>query len=396
MLPMMLTVFAPSVYDGASEDELLDGYQRMTGQKAPTSVAVWPLTGIYTPYTGGFVDPDSGQTITYGYSSDNWLYGTEVKSYTPTQYTSTTQEYTVYKDDSGVFRYYIDSKDYNKDYGTGHKGLYGKATQEDVDEGRAEHVGDIFKRDDFKGDLYTEVNFDINQKSDIFFVESSKKEDAAGHFLYDYNGYRMAFTPISNYTTLNADGEKVPIVSSSTSLSLIWYQYLNGQSGISGQITLVGSSGGVAYINAAQILSQFNNNNSTAAFDMVFNGVPMTIIIKIDPMATSAGMTVEQAYNAGRWSVMVTSQSVESNAYTGTDNAINPMSLFETMIDLLTFNLDDYNMAPWMSTLCGIIFVVPLYLGIIVLCMDNYPVLILVGIIAAIQALVAAFPSLPF
>lgn len=369
LLPMFLMVYAPTAYSGASEDEVLQGYERMTGQAADTKVSVWPLTGIYTPFTGGFVDEDSGQTITYGYTEDGWLYGTSVSSYTPTQYRSTSQQYTVYKADDGVFRYWTDSADYNKDYETGHQGRV-------IEDSEVTYAGD----------LYTEVSFDINQMSDIFFVESSRVEDADGHFKYDYSGYRYVFQPISSYTGQDADGNKVPIIATTTSLSLVWYQYLS-QSGITGQLVLSGSNGGIAYLNAAQILTQYNGSTNTAPFDMVFNGVTMTVYIKIDPMATASGMTVEQAYNAGLWSIMVTSLSVDASAYTGTDAANNPMQLFETMIDLLTFNMGDYNISSWLATICSIFFVAPLYIGLISLCLDKAYLWILVGLLAAIQAI---------
>lgn len=368
LLPMFLMIYAPATYLGATEDEVLEGYSRMTGQAADTKVSVWPLTGIYTPFTGGFVDGD--QTITYGYTEDGWLYGTSVGAYTPSQYQSTDQQYTVYKADDGVFRYLYDSKDYNEEYGTGHKGRV-------MD-------GDTVE---YPGDLYSEVTMDITQMSNIFFVESSRAEDASGHFYYEYSGYRYAFQPISNYTAMNADGNKIPVVATTTSLSLVWYQYLS-QSGITGQMVLSGSNGGIAYINSAQILSAFNGATNVAEFDMVFNGVTMNIYVKIDPMATSTGqMTVEQAYNAGLWSIMVTSLSVDSSAYTGTDYANNPMQLFETMIDLLTFNMDDYDISPWLSALCSILFVAPLYVGLISLCLDNAYLWILVGLLAALQSL---------
>lgn len=374
LLPLFLGFFAPGTYNGASEDEVLAGYERMTGQKADTKIAVWPLTGIYTPFTGQFYDSDANQIITYGYTPDGWLYGTEVKSYSPSQYRSTTQTYTVYKADDGVFRYWNDSADYNEDYGTGHKGRI-------LD-------GDTVE---YRGDLYTEVNFDVLRKSDIFFTEASRVEDNLGHFKYDYTGYRMAFQPISSYNVQDADGNIRPVVATTTSLSLCWYQYAN-QSGVTGQLVLSGSNGGIAYINAAQILSAFNSNTNTAAFEMVFNGVNMTIHIRVDPVYTNLGWTIEQCYNAGYWSIMVTSLSVDSTAYTGTDNSNNPMQMFETMIDLLTFNLNDYDMSPWLQYLCYFFFIAPLYISLIVLCLDNAYLWILVGLLAAIQAIGSIWP----
>lgn len=392
LMPMFLTAFVPAAYVGVNEDELLDGYERFTGQKADTKVSVWPLTGIYTPFTGSFYDDDANQVITYGYTADNWLYGTEIKTYPPSQYQGTSEQYTVYKADDGVFRYYEDSRDYNADYGTGHKGHWGIATQADVDAGNAANVGDRFERD-YPGDLYTEVSFDVEHTSDIFFVESSKQEDAAGHFKYDYTGYRMAFQPISGYNTVDQDGNVVPVVATTTSLSLIWYQVAGGyQSGVSGNLVLSGSSSGVAYLNASRILSAFNNNTSSASFDLVFNNVPMTVIIKIDPVMLSAGWDVKQCYDAGFWSIMVTSMSVDSSAYLGTDSSTNPMEILQTAWDILTFNLGDYNISPVMQAVCYFLFIVPLYVGLIALCLEYAYLWIAVGLLAAIQALGSWWP----
>ena len=374
LFPMGLTLFAPDTYNGSDPDEVLEGYERFTGQKADTKVSVWPLTGIYTPFTGSFYDIESGQTVTYGFSSDNWLYGTEVKSYSPSQYLNTSQQYTVYKADDGVFRYYSNSTDYNEEYGTGHKG-------------RVTDNGSVT----YAGDLYTDVNFDVLKKSDIFFVESSKQEDLQGHFKYDFTGYRMSFQPISGYKTLDQDGNVVPIVATTTSLSLIWYQTA-GQSGISGNLVLSGNSSGVAYINSQRVLSAFDANTSTAAFDLVFNGVKMTVYIKIDPVYTNQGWTVQQCYDGGYWSIMVTSLSVDSSAYTGTDNSNNPMQILETLWDLFTFNLGDYDLSPMMENLCYLCFAIPLYIDLLVLCLSYQYLWILVGLLAAFQALGSWWP----
>lgn len=373
LLPLFLGIFAPTAYNGVDEDELLSGYERMTGQSAAPKVSVWPLTGIYTPFTGAYYDEDAQQTITYGRSADGWLFGTEIKSYPPSQYQGTPQAYTTYKADDGVFRYWSDSKDYNADLGTGHKG-------------RVVENGTVT----YPGDLYTEVSFDVNHKSDIFFVESSKKT-MGDYFTFDYTGYRLSFQPISNYTTVDQDGTPKPVIATTTSLSLIWYTYA-AQSGISGQLVLSGSDSGTAYLNAAQVVSAFNPNTSVAPFDMVFNGVKMTIYIKIDPVYLNQGWTVQDCYNGGYWSVMVTSLSTDSTAYTGTDNATNPMQIFETMIDLLTFNLEDYNISSWLQYICYFVFIAPLYVGLIVLCLDNAYLWVLVGLLAAIQALGSWWP----
>lgn len=374
LLPMGVATFAPAHYNGTGPDEVLDGYSNFTGQSKDTKVSVWPLVGIYEPFAGGSYDEVAQQTLTYGYTDDGWLYGRSIQTYTPSQYAGTVQDYQVYKDDNGVFRYRFDSVDYNAEAGTGHRGGFDN---------------DLTPRD-YPGDLYTDVSFDVSQKSSIFFTESGRHDDG-GFFWYDYDGYRLAFSPISDYTAMDQDGNEKTVLASKTSLSLVWYQYYT-QSGITGQLVLSGSNGGIAYLNAANILSSFNSNTNTAKFAMVFNGVEMTIWIKIDPMMTSNGYSIADCWSMGYWSVMVTSLSVEANAYLGTDSSMNPMRILETVFDILTFNLDDYDVSPWMAALVSVIYVLPLYAGLIALCLENAYLWIMVGILAAIQAIGSFWP----
>lgn len=352
LLPMMIGIFAPANLGNVDQNEVLEGYEQATGQTASPKTSVWVLTGIYTPYSGG---------NTYGTTEDGWIYGSEVKTYSPHQYLSTPQQYTVTKDANGVFRYASNSTDYSEANGTGHK----------------------------QGDLYTRVNFDDTQKSSIFFSEAGRT-DQDGFFYYSYDGYRLAFQPIASYTAINQDGERVPVVPTTTSLSLIWYQYYS-QSGVSGNLVLSGSSSGISYLNSAMIVSAFNHNTSSATFSMVFNGIEMGIVITLDPTYLSNGYTVEECYNAGWWSIMVTSQSADSNAYTGTDFAMNPSKLLGIMWDLFTFDFSKYNISAWLGMLCSIFFALPLYAMLLTIMLDKGAKLyIAMGVMLAVQGISAA------
>lgn len=367
MMPLMISIYAPSQAIDVDQNELMDGYYEMTGQKAPTKTAVWALTGIYEPVIDG--QP-------YGQTDDGWLYSARINYYTPSQYEGSPEYYQVYRDSSGVYRYYQDSRDYNADTGTGHKGLYtyDNETQQWV------------KRTDSNGDLYTQVNFDVAQKSNIFFSETNKTVNDDGTFYYFYTGYRMSFQPISNYTTLDQNGNSIPVIATTTSCSLIWYQWYTS-SGVAGALVLSGNSGGTAYINAAQIISAFNQTTSTATFEMVFNGgIKMNALIRIDPFYLES-KTVQQCYDEGYWSIMLTSESTDSSAYTGTDFSLNPSKVLDTAIDLFTFDYSDYNITGWVGILMSIIFVLPLYAMLITLCLDNAYLWILMGIVTAVQSI---------
>ena len=383
-MPIMINNFVPSKAIDIDEDQLLEDYYSFTGaSRGHTKEAVWVLTGIYTPYEGG----------NYGYTDDGWLYGSRIPTSSPTQYRDSPYGFTVYRDDNGIYRYYWDSADYDADKGTGHKGTYRPATAEDVEENDKLNIGDPVKQKEL-GDMYTYVVFDSNQKSNIFFT-SAGKHNASGdkfdatvgdkQFYYEYTGYRYAFQPTSDSWTSDGDGNKIQITATTTSLSLIWYEYYT-QSGISGQLVLTGSDSGVAYINGDQIVKAFDSTTNTARFLMTFNGgVQMGIYVKLDPYYLSQGYTVKQCYDYGYWSIMVTSLSTDSKAYTGTDFSLNIFDIFTTLIKLMTFNYTDFAMSDMMGAICSFVIVIPLYAGLIALALGSWQAMIITGILAVIE-----------
>ena len=346
LLPTFMAIYLPANDSSIDRDELFDAYYEMTGQQAQTKTAIWVLTGLYTPV-------EEGQT--WGVTEDGWMYRSELKSWTPSQYRGTPEQFSVTKGSDGVFRYAGNTEDYDAAAGRGHA----------------------------QGDLYTMFSFDPLYKSDIFFTETNKTVTDGG-FYYEYSGVRAAFQPISSYTTVNADGDRIPVIATSTSLSLVWYQWYT-QSGVTGQLILSGNNGGVAFINGANIVSTFNSATSSATFPLVFNGgVNIDVTIKLDPLYLST-MTVQQCYDAGYWSILVTSQSADESAYVGTDNAFNPIKIFETMVNLFTFNYNDYNISGWMGMLCSLVFVLPLYATLITMAINNKELWLIIGVLGFIE-----------
>lgn len=366
ILPTLMSVYAGGQAEADENvEDLLDDYYDFTGTNA-VSESVWALTGIYTPYTG---------TTTYGYTDDGWLYGSVVGegtgTYTPDQYVGTNQSYSVQRGDDGLYRYVTDEI----------KGDDGESQNPPQYETTADgHTN---------GDLYTSVSFDRSHKSDIFFTEAGKVE-SGDFFYYEYTGYRYSFQPLANYNAEDSEGNPVPVVANTTSLSLIWYEYY-GSSGISGQLILSGSDGGVAYLTAQQIVTAFSSTTSTATFNMTFNNVDMRVHIRIDPYYLSQGFSIEECYNLGYWSVMVSSLSTDIDAYNTTEYSFNIYNIFETLIDLFTFDTADYGINGTMGTIASLVLVVPLYAALIVIGMNFYPALILAGVLAAIQAIASIF-----
>lgn len=354
LMPIGITLFVspddgPDTTNSEYLEQLNKGYTDLTGS-APVSESVWGLRGIYTPYTGG----------AYGYTADGWLYGIKIYEYSPSQYSAGPTGYTV----------------------TSREVADGQVSELPV----YEYSSVPQNRTDLAvGDMYTSVSFDVNQKSDIFFTSSGRTEIGDSYY-YEYSGYRYAFAPLQDIYGMDNNGDAVPIVANTSSLSLIWYDYY-GSSGISGQIIITGSDRGVSYITANDVIQAFDGTTNTARFEMQFNGISCNLYVKMDSYYLAGGMSIEECYNAGYWSVMVTSLSTTVSSYTGTDYSFNIYNVFDTLIDLLTFNLDDYGFSPMVSTIASAVVVVPLYVGLISIGLSCYPVLLLAGALAVFQGM---------
>lgn len=330
-------------------NEILGDYGNFTGSQSNLgSEDVWLLSGIYTPYLGG----------SYGYEANGWLYGSKIGvsgDYLPTQYVGGVMSNcgVRYNSDLNLYQYTGDSYD-------GH------------------HAGDT----------YTAVTMDASAQSDIFFTSSGKNVKNS-YYWYDYTGYRYEFTPAGEYQILGADGDIHSINASNAGLSLIWYNYMDMASGLSGQL-VISSDEGVAYITEEDIISRFVSSTSTAKFEMVFNGVSLNVYIRINPYYLSQGMTVNDCWSAGYWEIMVTSNSVKTSSYLGADYAFNVYSIWDTFLDLFTFNTADYGLDGNMGTVASICMCVPMYGLLIAIGLTCYPVLIVAGVVAAVQGIATA------
>lgn len=389
LMPVMIGMFFPKemgtgdfLNTYASEETLHDlssSYFSFTEGQGSSTEMPWTLTGIYTPYTGG----------SYSYTSDGWLYGTLIRQYSPSQYniSEAYQEqhpeyptvtydsryrvlYQQEKDGSTVYRYGLSAQQYGGQ-SLPSLNLPGNTTQDD-------------KKD---GDLYTYVTMDVNQQSDIFFTSSLKRSNNQ-YFYYEYTGYRYAFQPLSDYYIRGTDGSAIRTNAVNTSLSLIWYNFI-GNSGISGQLVLTGSDSGVDYITASEIVTAFNSINNTAKFVMNFNGCDMNIYIRINPAYTSQGWSVEDCYNYGWWSIMVSSVTTDMSAYTTPSNPINLSKIWDTLLDLFMFNMSDYPMSPIMQVFTSLVITVVLYSTLLAMAAHNPKLLIIVAVIALIQTITA-------
>lgn len=357
LFPMFIMVWTPpETTDILYQDEfnaLRDDFARATGSQ-PASEEVWGLTGIYTPYSGG----------AYGTTSDGWIFGGSVSNYTPSQYNGDAQfGYAVQRaSNTPLFKY----------------------TQ--VGSAISSENGSLSKSGISVGDFYTRVHMDKNQKSNIFFVESQKNTQG-DKFYYNYTGYRYSFAPMRDLIIEDKTGEGLDAGQRTSSLSLIWYSYY-GQQGISGQLVISGSDSGVASITADQIIAAFIQASSSAKFTMVFNGVDMNIYIQIDPNQLARGYTIEQCFNDGYWTVMVTSNTVLGDAIVSPEYSLNPLDVWFTICDMVSFNMEKYGAENGsIAFMVSIIYSLILYAFLLALVVENIFFIILPAFLGIFQSL---------
>ena len=365
--PIVFSLLVPTRDVSEWEEEVRDiesTYYLQSGVTAGNDINIWPLTGIYTPYSGS----------EYGYTEDGWLYGNVVTSAEHvSQYTTagkmSGEDFSIVRNPNNGLYYYTKAPDNRNDITPA------------TDTGNGVY--------NFDGaTIYSAVTMDTAHKSDIFFTTTSKHEEGQ-HYYYEYgqnNGvaWRYAFQPLSNYAT-TLDGTTYEVNASTSSLSLIWYSYATID-GIGGQLTISGGDRGVSYLTANDIIRAYDNANYTARFDMTFNNFKMHLLITINPTAVTQGLDIATCWNQGFWSVMVYSDQDLASAAANATYEFSADNIWNTVIDLFTFRIaEDYDIDGWLGILASVMFSLPLYAAIIAIGCSQPLLFIVAGVIALIQ-----------
>lgn len=364
LLASLLAIFLPEQHEGGLQQELdtlTEGYYNITGSN-PVSEEIWGLTGIYTPYG---TDAEGHDSTRWGSTADGWVYGARISEYTPSQFdlddAMKPEGYTVkYDEDTGLY-------------------YYTAAGSNIVDELKLQ---DLDAQDPELGTVYTHVAFDRDHRSDKFFTPGGRTETEGG-FTYDFTGWRYSFSPLRDYRATN----DLSVDRTTTSLSIVWFNF-HGTEGLASQLMLSGSDSGVSYISGKDIRERLDASSFAAKFDMIFNGIDMHVYIRLDPWAYQiGGYSVEECYDNGFWSVMVTSPSITTDTSGFTLSAFSPDRVFDIVIGLLTFETSHFGLTGVAATLCSVFFTISLYTSLLAIGIENLPVLILTGILAVIQSI---------
>ena len=383
--PLFFTLFVPTIADETEDpyaeqiSELEEQYYLATGKKPTATTEVWGLKGIYTPFNG----------VKYAYSDDGWIYSERIDDYAPFQYTAQSSigdaqtYYQVKRMDNGLYYYIVKPK---VDAG---EIVPATPIHADSNNANSEIIGYDYK----DATLYTAVSMDTQHPSTVFFTTTSKQE-VNGHYYYNFTGYRYSFSPLRSFG-MNVNGNVTMIEPNSTSLNLIWYQYATNH-GIAGQLSINAQDQGVSYLSAGDIVRAYNPQIYSSTFDMVFgSGIPMHLTIRLDAyMMSQYAMSVEECFNAGYWSVIVSSDAVASSSIQDSSYDFSLDNIFDTLVNLFTFKITEkYDIPGWEGTLASLLITMPLYAVLIAVCLSNYYLLIMVALLGVIQMVASGLQS---
>lgn len=91
---------------------------------------------------------------------------------------------------------------------------------------------------------------------------------------------------------------------------------------------------------------------------------------------------------------MVASITTDVSAYTTPANPLNPEKIWETLLDLFTFNMDDYPLSPIMKIFASLVITIVLYSTLLAMAAHNPKLLIIVAVIALIQTITSFISGL--
>ena len=181
---------------------------------------------------------------------------------------------------------------------------------------------------------------------------------------WNYTGYRYVFDPVLPF---NDQGS-----SKDGRLSLVWYQ-IPGDTGLSGALEVYGAdkSGNqikLGSISASEIIQAFRSTvGYVQVFDFDFEGTHLNLTIQFDPTVYNSYSSLQAAWDAGMWSMAISSASAGNFFDVETSNAFNATagSMLDTFIDIYTFQYPHFSNNSWAEFLLWMLVGLPMTLALL-------------------------------
>lgn len=179
---------------------------------------------------------------------------------------------------------------------------------------------------------------------------------------WNYSGYRYTFDPVLPFSDEGSskDGR----------LSLVWYQ-IPGDSGLSGALEIYGSRGNeqikLGEVHTRDIINAFRSTSGyVQIFDFNFEGTHLNLVIQFDPTVYNNYNTLEQAWDAGSWSMAIASASAGNFFDVENSNAfsVTAGSAFDTFIKIYTFDYPEFDNG-WVNFVMWLLIGLPMTMGLL-------------------------------
>lgn len=185
---------------------------------------------------------------------------------------------------------------------------------------------------------------------------------------WNYTGYRYVFDPVLPFNNEGSvkDGR----------LSVVWYQIPN-DTGLSGALEIYAADRSnnqvkLGSISANEIITAFRSSSGyTQVFDFNFEGTHLNLTIHFDPTVYNSYQSLQAAWDAGSWSMAISSASAGNFFDVENSNAFNNTagSMLDTFIDIYTFQYPHFNGNAWAEFMMWLLVGLPMTLAMLFITM---------------------------
>ena len=182
---------------------------------------------------------------------------------------------------------------------------------------------------------------------------------------WNYTGYRYVFDPVLPFSNEGSakDGR----------LSIVWYQ-IPTDTGLSGALEVYGGSGQnqikLGTISASKVIEAFRSSvGYVQVFDFNFEGTHLNLTIQFDPTVYNSYSNLQQAWDAGAWSMAISSASAGNFFDIDNSNSFNVTagSMLDTFVQIYTFDYPEFD--GWLGVIMWLLVGLPMTLAMLFITM---------------------------